>query len=88
VNEWREHHIDRAIHIPLPALLRRMGELPKGEPLAIICGAGSRSSIAASLLLAQGVRHIQNVMGGMAAFRETESLAWYPADLVFMGESI
>ena len=88
VQEWREHHIDRAIHIPLPALLRRMGELPKGEPLAIICGAGSRSSIAASLLLAQGVRHLQNVMGGMAAFRETEGLAWHPADLVFMGENI
>jgi glyoxylase-like metal-dependent hydrolase (beta-lactamase superfamily II)/rhodanese-related sulfurtransferase len=88
MNEWREYHIDRSFHIPLPALLRRLGELPKGEPLAIICGAGSRSSIAASLLLARGVRHIQNVMGGMAAFRETERLAWHPADLLFMGESI
>ncbi|HEY3901180.1 MAG TPA: MBL fold metallo-hydrolase [Chthoniobacter sp.] len=88
VQEWREYHIDRTIHIPLPALLRRLDELPKGEPMAIICGAGSRSSIAASLLLAQGVRHLQNVMGGMAAFRETERLAWHPADLVFMGENI
>jgi len=88
VQEWREFHLDRAIHIPLPALPRRIGEIPKGEPLAIICGAGSRSSIAASLLLARGFRHLQNVMGGMAAFRETERHAWHPADLVYLGESI
>jgi rhodanese-related sulfurtransferase len=88
MNEWREFHIDRSIHIPLPALPRRLQELPKGEPIAIICGAGSRSSIAASLLLAQGFRHLRNVMGGMAAYRESERLAWHPADLVFMGESI
>jgi hydroxyacylglutathione hydrolase len=88
VQEWQEFHLDHAFHIPLPKLPARLAELPKGEPLAVICGAGNRSSIAASLLLRHGFRHLQNVMGGIAAYRETERHAWRPADLVFMGESI
>ncbi len=86
--EWKEYHLEDAIHIPLPKLPARLAEAPRGEPLAIICGAGSRSSIAASLLQAQGFRRLRNVMGGIAAYRETERRAWHPADLVHLGEGI
>jgi hydroxyacylglutathione hydrolase len=65
-----------------------MKELPKNEPLAVICGAGNRSSIAASLLQADGFRFVQNIVGGVAAYREAERTAWHPADLVLPGEGI
>ncbi|MCD6052554.1 MAG: rhodanese-like protein, partial [Verrucomicrobia bacterium] len=49
--EWAAGHIEEASHIPLPNLLERMDECPKDEPLAVICGSGYRSTIAASLLM-------------------------------------
>lgn len=86
--EWEAGHIDSALHIPLPSLPRRTGSLGKDSRLAIICGSGYRSSIAASLLQAQGFSRIQNVMGGMGAYLETSIPAWQPSDLVFIGENI
>jgi hydroxyacylglutathione hydrolase len=86
--EWEEFHVEGAIHISLPTLPRRMKELDKNEPLAVICGAGNRSSIGASLLLANGFTSVQNIVGGVAAYREAERMAWHPADLVLPGEGI
>jgi glyoxylase-like metal-dependent hydrolase (beta-lactamase superfamily II)/rhodanese-related sulfurtransferase len=86
--EWEAGHIENALHIPLPSLPRRAGTLRKDSRLAIICGSGYRSSIAASLLQAQGFSRVQNVMGGMGAYLETSIPVWQPSDLVFMGENI
>jgi rhodanese-related sulfurtransferase len=86
--EWDAGHIESAIHIPLPTLPRCTASLGKDSRLAIICGSGYRSSIAASLLQAQGFSRVQNVMGGMGAYLETGIPAWQPSDLVFMGENI
>lgn len=87
-SEWEAGHIEGAVHIPLPTLPRRTGQLGKDSQLAVICGSGYRSSIAASLLQAQGFSRVQNVMGGMGAYLETGVPAWQPSDLVFMGENI
>lgn len=86
--EWEAGHIENAVHIPLPSLPRRTGNLGKDSRLAIICGSGYRSSIAASLLQAQGFSRVQNVMGGMGAYLETSIPVWQPSDLVFIGENI
>jgi len=86
--EWEAGHIENATHIPLPSLPRRAGSLGKHSRLAVICGSGYRSSIAASLLQAQGFSRVQNVMGGMGAYLETGVPAWQPSDLVFIGENI
>ncbi len=86
--EWEAEHISGAAHIPLPALPRRLGELPRESPLAIICGSGYRSSIAASLLRSAGFSRVQNVMGGMGAYLETRVTEFQPSDLVFIGENI
>ena len=88
VGEWDAEHIEGATHIPLPTLPRRLGELPKAAPLAVICGSGYRSSSAASLLQAQGFPRVQNVMGGMNAYSEAQAPPWQPSDLVFIGENI
>jgi glyoxylase-like metal-dependent hydrolase (beta-lactamase superfamily II)/rhodanese-related sulfurtransferase len=86
--EWDAKHIEGAMHIPLPTLPSRASTLGKDSRLAVICGSGYRSSIAASLLQAQGFSRVQNVMGGMGAYLETGVPPWQPSDLVFMGENI
>ncbi len=86
--EWTKLHIDGALHIPLPTLPKRLNELPKQQPVAVVCGSGYRSSIAASLLQAHGFRELQNVMGGMSAYEETKCPNFEPAGLVFQGSGI
>ena len=81
--EWESAHIQGARHIPLPKLAANLAQLPKDDALAVICGSGYRSSIAASLLLARGFTRVQNVMGGMGAYQETKCAEWQAADLVF-----
>ena len=86
--EWDADHIEGARHIPLPLLPRRIAELKQDEPLAVICGSGYRSSIAASLLQQKDFARVQNVMGGMGAYAESQVPEWQPSDLVFLGEAI
>ena len=86
--EWAKFHIDGASHIPLPTLPKRLNEIPRRQSVAVVCGSGYRSSIAASLLQAQGFRELQNVMGGMSAYEEAKCPSFEPADLVFHGEAI
>lgn len=88
VGEWDAEHLDGATHLPLPSVPGKMRDLPNDQPLAVICGSGYRSSIAASFLQSRGFRRVQNVMGGMGAYAETRCVDWQPADLVFIGENI
>ena len=66
-SEWAEGHVPGAMLIPLPELPDRMAELPEG-PLVLHCQGGSRSVIAASLLLAAGRPDVANMEGGFAAW--------------------
>jgi hydroxyacylglutathione hydrolase len=66
--EWHQGHIPGAVHLPLPELALRSGEL-NGEPLALVCGSGYRSTVAASVLERSGFRRLHNVIGGMRAWR-------------------
>ncbi|MGA8116192.1 MAG: MBL fold metallo-hydrolase [Actinocatenispora sp.] len=52
-NEWREFHVRDAVHIPLPELPQRVGELPAGA-VWVHCGSGYRAAAAASLLARTG----------------------------------
>lgn len=86
--EYEAEHIEGALHMPLPTVPRRLNELPKNDTVAIICGSGYRSSIAASLLSIAGFTRVQNVMGGMGAYLDTQPPNWEPSELVFIGENI
>ncbi len=68
-SEWAEGHIAGAIHIPFQQIQRRLAEVPPGRTIATICGGGIRSSIAASLLQRAGYAAVQNVAGGIDAWR-------------------
>ncbi len=74
--EWDEGHPQGAVHIPLGELPERYSELPKSRPLVVLCQSGSRSAIAASLLLAHGYSEVLNGPGGFSEW----TLAALPAD--------
>jgi len=69
-SEWQSKHIEDAQHVPLSSFAKQPPDLPNDRPIAIICGSGYRSSIAASLLQARGYKEVKNVAGGMTAFAE------------------
>ena len=60
--------IDGSLHIPLAELPGRLSEAPAGIPVVVYCAAGTRSSIAASLLRRSGYRDVCDLIGGEAAW--------------------
>ena len=65
-DEWEESHVPGSIHIPFHELRDGVpAELENGgKPLAVVCSAGNRSSIAASLLKRAGLDGVEHVADG------------------------
>lgn len=59
-SEWRDGHIDGAVHIPLHELPDRLAEVPDGE-VWVHCAGGFRASIAAALLDRSGRHHVVTI---------------------------
>lgn len=72
--EWSAGHVPGAVHITGAELPDRHDELTGPRPVAVTCGSGYRSSVAASLLAHHGHREVVNVTGGMTAWNN----AGYP----------
>ncbi|PXY22618.1 MBL fold metallo-hydrolase [Prauserella muralis] len=53
--EWRAGHLDGAVHVPLPELPARVGDVPDGV-VWVHCQSGYRAAVAASLLARAGRR--------------------------------
>jgi hydroxyacylglutathione hydrolase len=68
-NEWRNGHVPGAHHISGGELEQRLDEVPREHPVAVYCGSGFRSSVACSLLKADGHDLVFNVLGGFTAWR-------------------
>lgn len=68
-SEWAEGHIPGATFITGAELPERLDEVPRDRDVAVMCGSGYRSSVAASLLVRAGHERILNVTGGMGAWR-------------------
>ncbi len=68
-HEWQGGVIDGAERVFLGELEEKADALPKGKPFAVICSAGNRSSIGASVLEGKGFTEICNVLGGMTAWQ-------------------
>jgi hydroxyacylglutathione hydrolase len=66
--EWSTGHLPSAHHFFLGDLAARAEELQHDAPIALHCGGGTRSSIAASLLLARGFTNVSNATGGYGAW--------------------
>ena len=62
--------IPRSLSLPLSQLSRRLNELPRDRPLLVHCAGGYRSSIAASVLKAEGFTNVSELAGGIAAWEQ------------------
>jgi hydroxyacylglutathione hydrolase len=69
-DEWAVSRIEDALHIPLGSLQDRSSEVPRDRPVLAYCGAGQRSSSAASVLERAGIEIVMTVRGGFSAWAD------------------
>jgi glyoxylase-like metal-dependent hydrolase (beta-lactamase superfamily II)/rhodanese-related sulfurtransferase len=65
--EWEAGHVEGSIHVPYQSLRNGIPDEVRnadGKPLAVICGSGVRSALAASLLKRSGVENVEHVADG------------------------
>ena len=68
--------IEGAIVIPLTRLAEKVGSLDRSRPTAIYCAGGFRSSIAASILRANGFDgYVSDLLGGYGAWTQAHATA-------------
>jgi len=67
-DEWASGHIKGALHIYVGYLERRLAEVPKDKPVAVICNVGHRAGLGASILLCAGYPEVYNVLGSVKAW--------------------
>ena len=62
-HEWVSGHVPGAVHIYVPDVPHRAGEIPRDAPVAVHCASGYRAGISASLLEQAGLTRIIHVNG-------------------------
>jgi len=62
-HEWAAGHVPGAVHLYVPDVPHRSGEIPTEAPVAVHCASGYRAGIAASLLEQAGLKRIIHVNG-------------------------
>ena len=67
-DEWESGHIADAMHQYVAEIVRGKRPAEPEGPIALICGSGYRSSVAASVLQRAGWDDLINVIGGMTAW--------------------
>ena len=67
-SEWDAGHMPGATLIPLPELIDRLDEIPKGAEILVHCQGGGRSAIASSVLKSRGYERVANLIGGFSAW--------------------
>jgi hydroxyacylglutathione hydrolase len=67
--EWQSGHVPEAKHIAGGKLTEQIEEVPRDRPVAVYCGSGYRSSVATSVLKANGYQQVFNVLGGFSAWQ-------------------
>ena len=68
-SEYAAGHLPGVANIPLGQLAERISEIPRDRPLVMQCQGGGRSSMAAALLQAEGIKNVGNLAGGFSAWQ-------------------
>ena len=68
-SEWRHGHIRGSENEPLMQLKRKLATLPRGKTIVTVCASGHRSAAAARILRRAGY-DVENLRGGMHAWRK------------------
>ncbi len=67
-DEWAQGHIPKATLIPLGQLANRVGELPEGQEIVVVCRSGNRSRQGSEILMQAGFSQVESMSGGMNAW--------------------
>jgi len=72
MNEVKTGMLDKAIHIPMSALKKRLPELDKFREKSILvyCRSGSRSGSVCRTLSSRGFEKVYNLAGGIMAWED------------------
>jgi rhodanese-related sulfurtransferase len=62
--EWHHGHVAGSVHVPLREIPQRLGELPSGGQLLVVCKIGGRSAQAVQYLNGHGFEAV-NLAGGL-----------------------
>ncbi len=74
--EYHQGHLAGAVLIPVQGLAQRLAEVPKDKQVYVYCHSGVRSARAAALLAEHGFTNIENMVGGIEAWKQ----AGYPVE--------
>lgn len=69
---FKEKYGSRWFNVPQDQLRRRVGEIPRGELLFLLCDTGPRSYEAQVFLSSQGITNTRNIQGGFAMIKATD----------------
>jgi len=70
--EYAEGHIQGAVLIPVQTLKEHLSEVPKNKQVYVYCHSGKRSARASTLLAEHGFTNIENVVGGIVAWKKSD----------------
>lgn len=68
--EFGAGHLPNAKNIPLEDVEKRVGEIPAGKPVIVVCATGSRSGRAAATLRKLGRDQVFCLDGGLAGWQQ------------------
>ncbi len=68
-DEYKQGHIAGAKLIPIQVLKEHLAEVPKDKQVYVYCHSGARSAKASKMLANNGFTNIENVMGGIEAWK-------------------
>jgi rhodanese-related sulfurtransferase len=66
--EYQQGHIPGAALITLDELRNRVDEIPRDEPVILVCRSDNRSGQAQRYLMREGFDNVHNMTGGMVAW--------------------
>lgn len=68
--EWNDFHAPNTTLIPLDELAARVNELPKDQPILVVCRSGNRSKTGRDILVQAGF-NATSMEGGLNAWRDS-----------------
>ena len=74
--EFADGHVKDAINMPLNDMtdVALIAGFEDNQNIYVHCGSGYRSVIACSLMKAQGLHNIRNIVGGWSSIKEQQSI--------------
>ncbi|HEX2981474.1 MAG TPA: rhodanese-like domain-containing protein [Anaerolineaceae bacterium] len=67
--EWNQFHVPDSTLIPLDELPGRVSELPKDQPIVVVCRSGNRSQSGRDILVEAGFTEVSSMTGGLTEWQ-------------------